>query len=152
MRRWQTQRHLGGWYLPWGRFESRRQVLLQVDASGQISVPAAPVMTNSVGGLSDYLAGMGLSPALDHLYAVYQNTQTGTQRILYHGTVAGEAPAGMRYFELSALPLESVKDEAERSMLRRYTKENQHGVFGIYHGTEVEGVVHSIARHRNYHI
>ena len=128
------------------------QVLLQVDASGQISVPAAPVMTNSVGGLSDYLAGMGLSPALDHLYAVYQNTQTGTQRILYHGTVAGEAPAGMRYFELSALPLESVKDEAERSMLRRYTMENQHGVFGIYHGTEVEGVVHSIARHRNYHI
>lgn len=128
------------------------EILLHEDASGQISLPAAPPQTDSVGGLSAYLTGLGLTPALDHLYAVYQNTQNGTQSIIYHGIVAGEAPAGMRYFELNSIPLERVNDEAERSMLRRYRQENRHGVFGIYHGTEVEGVVHSVAGHRNYQI
>jgi len=58
----------------------------------------------------------------------------------------------MRYFDLSALPYDRVCDEAERSLLRRYVKENQYGAFGIYHGTEVEGVVHTVAERWNYHI
>jgi hypothetical protein len=37
-------------------------------------------------------------------------------------------------------------------MLRRYVQENQYGAFGIYHGTEVEGVVHAVTERRNYHI
>ncbi|MBT6191346.1 MAG: cag pathogenicity island protein Cag11 [Tateyamaria sp.] len=128
------------------------QILLCEDTSGHISVPAAPVQTQSVQGLSDHLKGIGLMPDLDHLYAVYQNTQDASQRIIYHGVIAGDAPAGMRYFELSALPLEQVRDAAERSMLRRYVQENQYGAFGIYHGTEVEGVVHAVTGRRNYHI
>ena len=128
------------------------QILLCEDTSGHISVPAAPVQTQSVQGLSDHLKGIGLMPDLDHLYAVYQNTQDASQRIIYHGVIAGDAPAGMRYFELSALPLEQVRDAAERSMLRRYVQENQYGAFGIYHGTEVEGVVHAVTERRNYHI
>ncbi|MBT3466278.1 MAG: cag pathogenicity island protein Cag11, partial [Rhodobacteraceae bacterium] len=128
------------------------QILLCEDASGQISVPAAPAQTRSVEGLSDHLKGIGLIPDLDHLYAVYQNTQDASQRIIYHGVVAGYAPAGMRYFDLTALPLEQVRDAAERSMLRRYVQENQYGAFGIYHGTEVEGVVHAVTERRNYHI
>jgi len=115
-------------------------------------VPTAPAQTGSLEGLFDHLKGIGLMPHLDHLYAVYQNTQDASQRIIYHGVVAGDAPAGMRYFELSALPLEQVRDAAERSMLRRYVQENQYGAFGIYHGTEVEGVVHAVTGRRNYHI
>ena len=129
------------------------KLLLCEDASGQISVPAAPANVGaSVEGLSNHLKGLGMTPALDHLYAVYQNTQDGSQRIVYHGSVAGDAPAGMRYFDLSALPYDRVHDEAERSLLRRYVQENQYGSFGIYHGTEVEGVVHTVAERRNYHI
>jgi flavin reductase (DIM6/NTAB) family NADH-FMN oxidoreductase RutF len=129
------------------------QLLLCEDDSGQISVPAAPAHTgSSVEGLSNYLKGLGITPELDHLYAVYQNTQDRSQRIVYHGVVAGDAPAGMRYFDLNALPYDQVFDDAERSLLRRYVQENQYGAFGIYHGTEVEGVVHAVTGRRNYHI
>lgn len=129
------------------------QILLFEDAAGLISVPAAPAHTGlSVEALSNHLSGLGLTPTLDHLYAVYQNTQDGSQHIIYHGVVAGDAPAGMRYFDLSTLPYDLVDSEAERSLLRRYVQENQYGVFGIYHGTEVEGVVHAVAGRRNYQI
>lgn len=129
-----------------------RQVLLDESRSGQISVPAAPSGTNSVEGLINHLKGLGLTPHLEHLYAVYRNTQNGTHGIIYHGTLSGEAPDGMRYFDLNALPLARVSDEAECSMLRRYAQENQHGTFGIYHGTEVQGVVQAVAGHQKYHI
>ena len=132
--------------------EQNGHLLLLEDASGNVTVPIAPKRGNSVSGLTAYLRELGLEPSLDHLYAVYQNTQNAAQRILYHGKVSGDAPKGMKYFELGSLPLDKVQDDAERSMLRRYMQENQHGSFGIYHGTEVEGVVHAVAGHRNYHI
>jgi hypothetical protein len=127
-------------------------VLLHKSTGGHISLPAAPLETNSIEELTAHLEGLGLTPKFDHLYAVYQNSQNGRQWIIYHGNVSGKAPEGMRYFELSALPLEQVHDDAERSLLRRYAQENQHGAFGIYHGTEVEGVVHAVAGRRSYHI
>jgi crotonobetainyl-CoA:carnitine CoA-transferase CaiB-like acyl-CoA transferase len=127
-------------------------ILLCEDADGHVSVPVAPAQATSVGGLADWLRDLGLTPTLDHLYAVYTNTQTGTQRLIYHGFVTGMAPAGMRYVALDALPFERVTDNAQRAMLRRYCEENQHGAFGIYHGTEVEGVVHTVAGRRNYQI
>ena len=132
-----------------GMFDQR---YLGTAATGQTSLPAAPPQTKSVEGLSQHLSDLGLTSELDHLYAVYQNSKDATQRIIYHGVVAGDAPAGMRYFDLTALPLERVGDEAERSLLHRYVQENQYGAFGIYHGTEVEGVVHTVAERRNYHI
>ena len=64
--------------------------------------------------------------------------------------VAGEAPDGMRYFELGDLPLDSVASIAERSMLSRYIREYRHGAFGLYHGTETEGVVHAVAERSGY--
>lgn len=127
-------------------------VLLHETTTGHISVPAAPPETNTIDGLTSHLQGLGLTAKLDHLYAVYQNSQNGSQRIIYHGNVSGEAPVGMQYFELSALPLDRVHDDAERSMLRRYAQENRHGAFGIYHGSEVEGVVHAVTGLRTYHI
>lgn len=127
-------------------------VLLHETTACHISLPAAPPETNSIEELTTHLESLGLKPKLDHLYAVYQNTQNSMQWIIYHGNVSGEAPASMRYFALNALPFEHVHDDAERSLLRRYAQENQHGAFGIYHGTEVEGVVQTIARRRTYHI
>ncbi|MFY9237869.1 MAG: CoA transferase [Roseovarius sp.] len=128
------------------------QVLLRRDAAGQISVPAAPHADNSAQGLVKHLAAQGLKPTLGQLYAVYQNRQNGTHWIIYHAALKGDAPEGMAYFALDTLPLEQVTDAAERSMLRRYIREHQHGSFGIYHGTETEGVVHTLAGHHSYHI
>ena len=128
------------------------RILLCEDTSGKLSVPAAPARTRSAEGLTDHLRQIGLTADLDHLYAVYQNRPDATQHIIYHGVVAGDAPGGMRYFALDALPYDRVRAEAERSLLRRYVQEYQYGAFGIYHGTEVEGVVHAIAGRRNYHV
>lgn len=128
------------------------QVLLRRTDAGQLSVPAAPGADNSPQGLTDHLAGLGLKPDLGQLYAVYENRQNGTHWIIYHGVLHGDAPAGMAYFALDALPLDQVADTAERSLLRRYIREHQHGSFGIYHGTETQGVVHTLAGHHSYHI
>ena len=132
--------------------EREGRLLLAEEPGGGITVPTAPTNDNSVEGLIKNLTSLGLSPELTHLYAVYQITQADTQRIIYHGTVRGEPSQGLQYFDLNALPLDRVGNDAERSMLRRYAQENRHGSFGIYHGTEVEGVVHTLAGHRKYHI
>ena len=132
--------------------ESNDRLLLVEGSDGQITVPTAPVAVNSTDGLIDRLHGHRLFPVLDHLYAVYQTTYGGAQRIIYHGTVDGDASDRFQFFDLTALPLDRVQDEAERAMLRRYAQENRHGTFGIYHGTEVEGVVLAIAGHHKYRI
>ncbi|MCP5085305.1 MAG: flavin reductase family protein, partial [Rhodobacteraceae bacterium] len=127
-------------------------VLLELGRDGAVSVPKAPSAENTVEGLAAYLKQLGVTPKLDHLYAVFQNTQNGTHSIIYHGIVAGDAPGGMGFFDLNALPLERVESEAEQSMLRRFQRENRHGAFGIYHGTEIKGVVHAVAGYTGYHV
>lgn len=128
------------------------QVLLVCDKGGGITVPVAPNDDNSANGIISDLSRLGLSVDLAHPYAVYQTSQSGAQRIIYHGTVHGPAPDGMRYFNLDDLPLDRVADVAERSMLRRYAQENRHGAFGFYHGTEVEGLVHTRTGYHSYHV
>ncbi|MEP4199268.1 MAG: CoA transferase [Aliishimia sp.] len=123
-------------------------LLLLEDQQGGVTLPTGP----SIDALSRTLTDLNLSPELAHLYAVYQVTDTGAQRIVYHGTVQGAPQKGLKFFDLDALPLARVQDDAERSLLRRYAQENQHGTFGIYHGTEVEGVVHTLAGNHKYHI
>ncbi|TMV09075.1 cag pathogenicity island protein Cag11 [Ruegeria sediminis] len=126
------------------------RILLEEAPDGTLAVPKAPLGDNTVAGFVRYMDGRGLAPRLDHLYAVFQNSQTGAHSIVYHGTVSGAAPEGMRYHDLAALPLEQVASSTERSMLARYQREYRHGSFGIYHGTESSGVVHSISDHTEY--
>ncbi len=125
-------------------------ILLEEHSDGSVSVPKAPAAQNSVKGLEEHLVAQGLHPSLDHLFAVFQQAETGIHTIIYHGSVAGAAPNGMRYFDLADLPLDRVASNAERSMLARYQRENRHGRFGIYHGTETAGVVHVIAGRNEY--
>ncbi len=123
-------------------------VLLVESPEGNVTLPT----DITVQALTDTLAQKALSPQLDHLYAVYQVTGTGAQRIVYHGRVDGAPRDGLRYHDLGALPLDRVRDDAERALLRRYAQEHRFGSFGIYHGTETEGVVHTLAGHNTYHI
>lgn len=128
------------------------RLLLARSADGHMTVPTAPAGDVSTDGLVRSLKRHGLSAELTNLYAVYQISGQAGNRIIYHGTVAGTPPEGMAFFDLDALPLDRVLDDAERSMLRRYAREHRHGSFGIYHGTETEGVVHTLAGQHKYHI
>ncbi|MEM7440008.1 MAG: CoA transferase [Pseudomonadota bacterium] len=126
----------------------RNGLLLQEEADGTVTLPSA----TSTQALLKLLADSDIKAELTQLYAVYQVTQTGAQRIVYHARLAGGAAAGLTYYTLDSLPLSRVSDDAERSLLRRYAKEHRHGTFGIYQGTEVEGVVHRLSGHHKYHI
>lgn len=128
------------------------RVLLNSDASGRVSLPSAPPRPNTVAGLIRALQDQGVQARLDHLYAVYRNTQNEAHWIIYHGATSSPAPEGMMYYHLDSLPLDKIESDAERSMLRRYQQEYRYGTFGIYHGTETEGVVHSVSGHQSYSI
>lgn len=123
-------------------------LLLTEDADGNVMLPTAQSMNELVQSFK----GSGLTPELAHLYAVYQVGGTSSQRIVYHGVVQGTPGKTQNFYALGELPFERINDKAERSLLRRYAKENQHGSFGIYHGTEDEGVVHRLAGHHKYHV
>jgi flavin reductase (DIM6/NTAB) family NADH-FMN oxidoreductase RutF len=123
-------------------------LLLTEDADGNLLLPTAQSMNELVQSFK----GSGLTPELAHLYAVYQVGGTSSQRIVYHGVVQGTPGKTQNFYALGELPFERINDKAERSLLRRYAKENQHGSFGIYHGTEDEGVVHRLAGHHKYHV
>lgn len=123
-------------------------LLLAEDDKRNVTLPTGPSMETLTRSLSD----QDLTPELAQLYAVYQVTGTGAQRIVYHGRVQGTARNGLKFYDLDALPLDRVRDDAERSLLRRYAQENRHGTFGIYHGNEVEGVVHTLAGNHKYYI
>lgn len=127
-------------------------ILLDEDKNGNLATPRAPTADNSVAGFQRMLEERALTPSLDHLYAVYQASQSQSHSIIYHGTISGKAPEGMRYVELDALPLDRVVRDAERSMLARYQREFRHGRFGIYHGTESAGVVHAVKEQTEYNI
>ncbi|CUH46978.1 CoA transferase [Ruegeria atlantica] len=123
-------------------------LLLQEEADGSVTLPSA----SSTQALLKVLGDEAMKAELTQLYAVYQVTETGAQRIVYHARLQGDAEPGLTYFTLDNLPLSRVSDDAERSLLRRYAQEHQHGTFGIYQGTEVEGVVHRLSGNHKYHI
>lgn len=127
-------------------------ILLAERPGGYVAIPKAPAAESTVQGLLVHLAKCGLAPRLDHLYAVFQNGQSGSHSIVYHGSVSGFAPEGLRFYALDALPINRVETDAERSMLRRYRREHRHGRFGIYHGTETDGVIHAISEQTEYNV
>ncbi len=124
-----------------------QKLLLAVGPDGLWSVPKAPKTATSLAGLRAMLRSAKLNPALDFLYAVYQDSETGAHGIFYHGTVTGKAPEGTAFFALEDIPLDKMTSPAERSMLARYIEEFRHGSFGIYQGDETRGTVQRVTAH-----
>ncbi|SHI57552.1 Crotonobetainyl-CoA:carnitine CoA-transferase CaiB [Shimia gijangensis] len=132
--------------------ERDQKILLQKLPDGDFCVPHTVEGNSSLDRLTDMLKTKGLTAQLDYLYAIYSESETGHHGIYYHGTVSGNAPENMAYFELSELPLENIPSTAERSMLSRYRDEYKHGSFGIYQGDEASGLVHKVAgMHQSKH-
>ena len=120
------------------------RLLLCEGADGSLSVPAMHGPKPSLDTLRAGLEAEGLTPEVEFLYAVYEDSETGATGIFYHGQVSGAAPAGMIYLPLDSLPLDRIANAAERAMLDRYGREFEHGSFGIYHGNEMTGTVRRV--------
>ena len=61
--------------------------------------------------------------------------------IFYHGKFSGIGNKKTITYNLEEIPMAKIKNMAEKDMINRYREEYHHGKFGIYEGTEKEGVV-----------
>ncbi len=111
---------------------------LRVPAVGRDGKPA------TLGKLLARFGGTRLEPAIDFVYAVFEDKRSGATTIYFRGRASGEAPAGMAYVPFDEKPWEEVADTACRIMLKRYVEEAQRGRFAIYMGDEVQGVVQEV--------
>lgn len=95
--------------------------------------------------LQAYLASKGIRAELGFLFAVYENKEDQHQSIYYRGEAepGGNGAATLLSFE--ALPWESFRDDATRSMLRRYSQERLQGRYRIYSGDHVSGDVRDVS-------
>jgi len=122
-----------------------QQVLFSRSGDGTLTLPCAPDGKLGHGGLLDWLSEQGYQPDPQILYAVYEDTSAGQIGIYYHGTMRGTAAGNTEFIPVTAIPFEQIRNPVERSMMRRYAGEYQHGSFGIYQGNQDEGTVHHLA-------
>ena len=87
---------------------------------------------------------MNLEFKLDFLYSVYEDQQLNFHMIFYHGKFSGKGSNKTVILNLEEIPIKNILNLAERTMIERYCEEYHHGRFGIYQGTETEGVVKKI--------
>ncbi|WP_394689526.1 flavin reductase [Hoeflea sp.] len=122
-----------------------QHVLFSSGADGTLTLPCAPDGKLGHEGLLSWLAEQGYQPDPQILYAVYEDTSAGQIGIYYHGTMRGPAANNAEFIPVNAIPFEQISNPVERSMMRRYAGEYQHGSFGIYQGNQDEGTVHHLA-------
>ena len=124
--------------------ENDRQILFIENEDGKLSLPKAPNNTKSLKGLKDYLKTLNLEFKLDFLYSVYEDQKLNFHMIFYHGKFSGKGSNKTVILSLEEIPIKNILNLAERTMIERYCEEYHHGRFGIYQGTDTEGVVKKI--------
>ncbi len=116
--------------------------ILLKDDGGQLRLPLAPQPT--LDSLTAKLTALGLSPAIDFVYAAFDDRTTGGHAVYYHGTVVGPLPSGFRIVPLADLAQARIANPAEAQMLARYAEDFRNGSFTLYHGTESLGQTRQI--------
>lgn len=126
--------------------EASGQVLLLDDGRGGLTVPMARVGRDGMqAALTALLAGTSVKAEAGSIYAVYEDSVTGTQHIALRCPTTLSPPLKGAFVELSRRGVEDVTDPALRQMLERLADELQMGNYGIYFGTHVAGRVQRIA-------
>jgi (E)-2-((N-methylformamido)methylene)succinate hydrolase len=100
--------------------------------------------------LRGVLKGLGLDAKLGFLFAVFEDPREAakTMSVYYRGVVDGPVPAGpsLHLVPFEEIPWASLRDDAVRSMLRRYVREREEDTFGIYVGDADRGTVQPLAK------
>ncbi len=102
-----------------------------------------------VGSASRLLASLtsqGVQAKLGFLFAVYEHSDGQSQCIIYRGDCVTGGQAALHDF--GKLPFEKFRDDATRSMLRRYCAERLEGRYKIYSGDHVSGDVRDVGEAR----
>lgn len=98
----------------------------------------------SAARLITHLASRGITAKLSFLFAVYENRDDHSQSIYYRGEIEGAKHSSAKLLSFDNLPWEKFRDEATRSMLKRYSSERLQGRYKIYAGDHVSGQVRDV--------
>jgi flavin reductase (DIM6/NTAB) family NADH-FMN oxidoreductase RutF len=122
-----------------------QSILLRERADGTLAIPAAD-LTETPGQLDirEQLAALAGVPVHDDfIYAVYEDTVSRRQQVVYRSAVSEPEAAAGTFFPIHDLPLARVSDPAARDMLKRFSAEADLGNYGIYIGNQEKGRVHA---------
>jgi len=127
-------------------------IVLVDDGRGGLELPSGAALgaPTDPASLAGKLHRLGLKAELGFLFAVYEDPSrgTGAMSIVYRGTLL-EAPAqggSLTLVHFDDVPWGRIRDEASKSMLRRYIQERREDLFGIYVGDAERGTVQPLAR------
>jgi flavin reductase (DIM6/NTAB) family NADH-FMN oxidoreductase RutF/pimeloyl-ACP methyl ester carboxylesterase len=100
--------------------------------------------------LNGALRRLGVSAQLGFLFAVFEDPRSGagSVSVYYRGALKSPVPeaAGLRVVPFDRIPWDGLRDDAIRSMLRRYVRERTEDTFGVYIGDAERGTVQALAK------
>jgi (E)-2-((N-methylformamido)methylene)succinate hydrolase len=100
--------------------------------------------------LNGALRRLGVSAQLGFLFAVFEDPRSGagSVSVYYRGALKSPVPeaAGLRVIPFDRIPWDGLRDDAIRSMLRRYVRERTEDTFGVYIGDAERGTVQALAK------
>jgi flavin-dependent trigonelline monooxygenase, reductase component len=126
-------------------------VLLESEYGLQLPTGVKLKPGSDVESLGGVLPKLGLETHLEFIFAVFESCggPSSSVSVIYRGRVSSSLSAMMNsalhIVPLSRIPYSKLRDEAVRSMLRRYMRERDEGAFGIYVGDAEAGTVRALA-------
>jgi flavin reductase (DIM6/NTAB) family NADH-FMN oxidoreductase RutF/pimeloyl-ACP methyl ester carboxylesterase len=132
--------------------ERESSILFVAGDDAVLDLPVGAVLgaKTDPASLAGRMHHLGIKADLGFLFAVFEDPQAGpgAVSIYYRGTLL-EAPdqtGSIRLVPFDDIPWDRLRDDAVRSMLRRYVRERSEDVFGVYVGDAVQGTVQTLAR------
>lgn len=125
--------------------ERDEAVLLLGDDEAPLTLPHADRIggTDDPNSLLGRLYAAGIDAELGFVFAVVDNAETETMRIIYRGTAEprGTRDESFRFYGFKEIPWHRLDEPANRTALTRYVKERVEYRFGIYVGGAETGQV-----------
>jgi flavin reductase (DIM6/NTAB) family NADH-FMN oxidoreductase RutF/pimeloyl-ACP methyl ester carboxylesterase len=131
--------------------ENEDGILFLAGSDGRIDLPEGISLEpdSDPSSLNGLLRRLGVSAQLGFLFAVFEDPKSGAGAVsvYYRGTLKSPPSAqGMRVIPFAEIPWTGLRDDAIRSMLRRYVRERTEDAFGIYIGDAERGTVQPLAK------
>lgn len=124
------------------------KLLVFKSADGKLELPhvGRGGEVGSASRLHSMMAAQGISTKLGFLFAVYENREDHAQCIYYRGECEAAGGGGTTLLSFDDLPWDKFRDDATRSMLRRYSSERLQGRYKIYSGDHVSGDIRDVSQ------
>lgn len=128
--------------------EHERAIVLVAGNDGGLHLPTGASLGDAAdpASLVGQMRQLGIGADLSFLFAVFEEPRMRSMSIYYRGTLR-EPPdqsGAVRLVAIDEIPWVQLKDEAIRSMLRRYVHERSEDQFGVYVGDAERGTVQAL--------